>query len=135
MDEPTPKSLFTESLHRCTANDQFIPSFYEQFLASSDDVRRRFRFTSFEKQNKLLVRSLELAAQATEGEPKALAELKERGKTHDRNHLDIKPDLYALWLDSLVATAREFDSQWDDSIESAWRTILGFVVRRMISAY
>jgi hypothetical protein len=44
----------------------------------------------------MLRRSLKLSAGATEGESAALAELKERAETHDRNHLDIKPELYDL---------------------------------------
>lgn len=135
MKEDTPKHKFIKSLTRCASNRQFFPKFYERFMASSEDVRHRFRFTSFKEQNKMLLRSLQLSAHATDGDPKALAELRERGKTHDRHHLDITPELYDLWLESLVATAREFDGEWDDSVESAWRTILGFVIHRMISAY
>jgi len=135
VNELTPKDEFMESLHRCSSIDQFIPAFYERFMASSDDVRHKFRFTSFEKQNSMLLRSLKLAAGATEGEPDALAELKERAETHDHNHLNIKPELYDLWLDTLVATAEEFDSDWDDSVERAWRTILGFIIHRMIAKY
>lgn len=83
----------------------------------------------------MLLRSLQLSANATDGDPKALAELRARGTTHNRHHLDITPELYDLWLEALVATARKFDPEWDDSVESAWRTILGFVIQRMISAY
>ncbi len=48
---------------------------------------------------------------SAESESAALAELKERVETHDRNHLDIKPELYDLWLESLVLTAQEFDRE------------------------
>ena len=131
----TPKEQFMGSLARCKSNDRFIPDFYERFMASSDDVRRRFRFTSFEKQNRMLLKSLILSSAATEGDPKALAELTERAETHDHAHLNIKPELYDLWLESLISTAQEFDSEWSDSIEHAWRKILGFVIHRMITKY
>lgn len=133
--EIAPKEQFMKSLDRCTSNDQFVPAFYERFMASSGDVRHKFRFTSFEKQNKMLIRSLKLSAGATDGEPEALMELKERAVTHDHNHLDIKPELYDLWLDSLVVTAQEFDIEWSDPIERAWRAILGFVIHRMVAKY
>jgi hemoglobin-like flavoprotein len=135
LKEVTPKALFTQSLDRCESNDLFIKTFYERFMSSSDEVRKKFRFTSFETQNLMLIKSLRLSAGATNGEPEALAELKVRAEIHDHHHLDIKPELYDLWLDSLVMTAQEFDSEWNSSVESAWRMILGYVIHRMIAKY
>lgn len=83
----------------------------------------------------MLLGSLRLSAGAANGEPESLAELTERAETHDRQHLDIKPELYDLWLDNLIITAQEFDSEWNDSIENAWRSILGFVINRMVAKY
>ena len=134
-NEITPKDRFLQSLERCASSDQFVLTFYERFMASSEDVRRKFLFTSLETQSNKLLESLRLSAGATNGESEALAELRARAETHNRHHLDIKPELYDLWLDSLVDTAREFDHEWSDSIESAWRTILGFVIHRMTAKY
>ena len=133
--ELTPREQFIMSLDRCSSDDQFVSAFYDRFIASSDEVQHKFRFTSLEKQNRMLLRSLKLSAGATEGEPEALAELRERAETHDHNNLDIKPELYDLWLESLVVTAQEFDSEWSDTIEAAWRTILGFAINRMVVNY
>ncbi|QDT04476.1 hypothetical protein K227x_28670 [Rubripirellula lacrimiformis] len=135
MDEPTPKELFLKSTERCLANEAFIPAFYDRFINTSDEIRRKFRFTDFEKQNKMLRRSLELCAGATTGEADSLAEMNMRAKTHDRDHLNIAPRLYDLWFESIITTASEFDDQWDDKIEAAWRRILGHVVQHMIRKY
>lgn len=131
----TPREQFLDSLDRCASNEQFFPMFYERFMASSDDVRHRFESTSFERQNKMLLKSLKLCADVTEGKSDALAELTARAETHAHNRLDIKPELYSLWLDSLLTTAAEFDSKWDRSIEDSWRVILGLVIHRMIEKY
>ena len=69
------------------------------------------------------------------GEFKSLRELRERAETHDRNHLDIKPELYELWLDAMIKTAREYDNQWNDDIENAWHIILGHVINHMTKYY
>ena len=135
MDEPTPKELFLQSVSRCVNKDAFIPAFYERFLGASAEIRDKFRSTDFDKQNKMLARSLELCAGATAGEAKSLAEINERAMTHDRNHLNIEPRLYDIWLETIVGTARDFDDQWSDSVESAWRKILGHVVNHMIRKY
>lgn len=83
----------------------------------------------------MLRRSLEMCATATQGEAEALYELNERATTHDRHHLNIEPRFYDIWLETIIATAREFDDQWTDAIEAAWRRILGHVVQHMIRKY
>lgn len=111
MDDLTPKDLFLQSVKRCLADDGFVPAFYDSFLSSSEEIRIKFRFTDFEQQNKMLARSLLLAAGATAGEPASLREIQDRAVTHDREHLNIRPELYSLWLDALVVTAKKFDVQ------------------------
>jgi hemoglobin-like flavoprotein len=114
---------------------EFIPAFYKRFLATSEDVRRKFQNTDFEKQNKMLLRSLQLVAAATKGEREGLQELRERAETHDRYHLDIKPDLYDVWLSAVVETAREYDKEWIDETEDAWTAILTYAIDYMVRRY
>ena len=135
MEEATPKERFRRSLERCTESEDFIPSFYDRFLGHSEEIQDRFKETDFTKQNQMLLRSLMLAAGATEGEPESLREMRERAETHDRHHLNIEPRLYDVWLDSVIATAADFDPVWNDAIEEAWRTILGHVINHMIRYY
>lgn len=135
MDERTPKELFLRSVRRCVATDSFIPAFYERFMGTSDEVKTKFRHTDFEQQNRMLRRSLEICAGAIAGEPEALREIDERATTHDRDHLNIEPRLYDIWLESIIRTACEFDDHWDDTIEAAWRSVLGHVINHMIRKY
>ncbi len=135
MAEATPKELFLASLERCASDEAFIPAFYRRFLATSDEIREKFQDTNFEQQNRMLLRSLKLSAGATFGEPESLRELRDRAETHDRHHLNIRPGLYQLWLKAVIATAREYDVEWDAAIESAWNTILGHVINHMIRYY
>lgn len=139
MEVPTteilPKDQFLNSLERCASNEGFIPAFYERFMDSSDVIREKFEETSFETQNRMLLRSLRLAAAVTQGDPKSLAELRDRAESHDRHHLNIQPALYNLWLAALLETAAEFDECWNESIKQAWQSILGFVIHRMQAKY
>lgn len=135
MDDSTPRELFLQSVGRCTASEGFIPAFYDRFLSASDEIKQKFRYTDFDKQNDMLRRSLELCAGATSGDPESLREINERAETHDRHHLKIEPRLYDIWLETIIETAREFDDQWNETVEAAWRTILGYVVHRMIRKY
>lgn len=126
---------FIDSLARCQNADDFLGQFYERFMASSEEIATRFQFTDFETQKHSLQRSLELSWGVTEGVPESLVELHERALTHDRDHLNISPELYELWLDNIIVTASECDPQWNDAIEEAWREILGHVIKYMIGKY
>lgn len=134
MDLP-PKDLFLQSLNRCAESENFIPSFYDRFIGSSDEIREKFKKTSFEKQNAMLLRSLRLSAGATSGDPEALNELNERAETHDRHHLNIEPRHYETWRSAIIETASEFDPEWNSATENAWHTILGHVINHMIRHY
>lgn len=131
----SPKETFLHSLARCQQRRDFIPRFYELFMASSTEVAAKFRFTDFDRQQRMLLHSLQLSAAATEGDPDGLAELTARAETHDRDHLDITPGLYNLWQRAVVAAARECNPDWTADVETAWHTILGFVVLHMTRRY
>lgn len=135
MNNSTHKEIFLQSLERCTKSEDFIPQFYQRFLSASDEIRDKFKHTDFEQQNKMLIRSLKLAAGATAGEQKALEELRDRAETHDRQHLDIKPELYNHWRNAIIATAGEYDTNWDNAVEEAWHSILGYVIKHMTKYY
>ena len=49
--------------------------------------------------------------------------------------LDIKPELYDLWLDRLVQAVGEFDPMFDPEIEAAWRRLLQPGIEFMKSRY
>ena len=129
------KEIFLNSLNRCLESEAFIPTFYERFFSCSDEIREKFRNTNFDRQNRMLARSLRLAAGCIAGEPEALAELADRAETHDRDHLDVRPELYEFWLSAIVATAEEFDPRWRSETGEAWNSVLGYVVKHMVRYY
>ncbi|QDU08373.1 globin [Gimesia aquarii] len=135
MEALTPKDQFLQSLDRCMEQEGFIPAFYDRFLSTSAEIRDKFHNTDFEQQNKMLLRSLRLAAGATAGDPESLRELRERARTHDRNHLNIEARLYDIWLEAVIETVQEFDEEWNEAVENTWRTILGYVISYMVKRY
>ena len=54
-------------------------------------------------------------------ESERVIHLERLAKLHSRAELDIKPELYDLWLDRLVQAVKEFDPMFDMEIETAWR--------------
>ena len=129
------RDVFLASLERCQQSDGFVREFYGRFMASSEEIRLRFRFTDMDRQVELLSESLRLCGAALGGDPNGLAKVQEIGRTHDKYHHNIHPKWYTLWLDALVATAAEHDAEWNSDVERAWRRALLHVIDRIVSMY
>lgn len=126
--------LFNDSIERCTCSPEFLHRFYALFLASSGNVARKFEHTDMRRQARMLRTSLYIMMLAGGGSERT-AHLERLAKLHSRAELDIKPELYDLWLDRLVQAVSEFDSMFDPEIEAAWRHMLQPGIDFMKSRY
>jgi hemoglobin-like flavoprotein len=126
--------LFNDSVERCSQRPDFLRRFYSLFLASSDTVARKFEHTDLRKQARMLKTSLYIMMLAS-GESDKVVPLERLAKRHSRAELDIKPELYDLWLDRLVQAVKEFDPMFDAEIETAWRRVLQPGIQFMKSRY
>jgi len=133
----TPPDTFMASLKRCLAAPSFLLDFYGLFMASSDDVRRRFRDTDFDQQTRMVADSLWVMANVAQAERRSPAwgDLPRLAKRHGRQDLDVPPGLYDLWLDCLLQAARRHDPQFSPEIEAAWRETLAVGIEYMRSKY
>ena len=82
-EEKYPKDLFLESIDRCMAKDDFITEFFHRFISSSEEVRKKFKYTDLSHLSWMLVRSVRIASGAIDGNPAALNELRQRAESHD----------------------------------------------------
>jgi len=126
---------YVGSMTRCLGIPTFLDRFYERFVASSPEVASKFEHTDFGRQKVALRQSLYLMVMATEGGEGAVDYLDRIAVRHGRNSLDIRPEFYDLWLEALVATARELDSEFDDDTEAVWREMLRPGIEIMRSRY
>ena len=126
--------LFNDSIERCSCKSEFLRRFYTLFLASSDTVATKFAKTDLRKQARMLKTSLYIMMLAS-GESEQVVHLERLAKLHGRAELDIKPELYDLWLDRLVQAVKEFDPMFDPEIETAWRRMLQPGIEFMKSRY
>jgi hemoglobin-like flavoprotein len=130
--------VFRASLKRCLATPHFLGNFYADFVASSEEVREKFRNTDLERQAKMLADSLytlAVAAQAKEGANPAWAEMPRLAQRHSRADLDISPRLYDHWLACLLEAVRLHDPEFSPEIEAAWRQTLAVGIEYMRSRY
>ena len=119
---------FRESVKRCLARAEFMKDFYDRFLASSDEVREKFRNTDLDKQRQMVADSLYLMAVAGQSPGRegsiAWSEMSRLAERHAQSNRDIRPALYDLWLDCLLQAARQHDPEYSPAVEAAWRDTL-----------
>lgn len=125
MDRPE-IALFNDSLGHCLRGDQFFQRFYAHFLASSEEVREKFRATDFSKQRRMLQASFYMLVEYIAlGWPECQAYLERIAATHSRQGRNIPPHLYDLWLECLLRAVQESDDQYSPETEAAWRYMMG----------
>lgn len=136
MSKESDVELLNDSLERCMRLRQdFFETFYRRFIASSGEVAAKFDGTDMKAQSRALRQAFYLLLRAVGGDPEAWQALELRAIRHDSRHLDIRPELYDLWLDCLLDTVRDFDPQADAATEAAWLRTMRQGIDFMISRY
>ncbi len=125
----------TASYHRCRASEGFIDTFYEHFLAKSEEVKKKFRGTDFTRQKLMLRESLLMLLLVNQNRPEALQELERLGERHSRRGVDIPPHLYDLWLDALCEAVEEHDPEYRPTLNDKWRAAMGPGIKMIVSRY
>ena len=134
MGEPN-SELFNQSLDRCLAEPGFMDRFYEIFLASSDEIIVKFADTDFQKQKRMLRLSLFLIVSIGRSMPEAESHFERIAEQHSSRQMDIKPELYDAWLQSLLLTVKELDPNFTPDTEDAWRKTLAYGIEFMRMRY
>jgi hemoglobin-like flavoprotein len=131
------RDTFLASLGRCRATAGFLDAFYQRFVASSDEVRAKFAKTDMMRQVRVMEDTLFVVANAVQGEEgsPARSDLPRIAERHSRRDLDIRPELYDLFLECLVVTVRTHDPQFTPEVEAAWRETMGFGIDYMRKHY
>lgn len=128
-------SKFHDSLERCGDSASFLGRFYEIFLASSPEIAKKFADTDLKTQTRVLKTSFYMAILAADREHGAQIYLHRIAERHNRKGLNIKPEYYTLWLESLILAVSEFDPHFDEEIEQVWRSFMQPAIDLMISRF
>lgn len=121
------ETIFDASYKRVLSEDKngsgFFEAFYQRFLASDQQVAQRFANTNMASQQGMLKKSFYslFAFYASGQADDAIRSIAER---HNQKNLNIKPEFYDLWLACLIDTIKDYDDQFCDDIELAWRLVM-----------
>ena len=130
------EDVVRSSFCRCMgASDEFFDDFYETLSARAPGLGTLCAHVEMQQQNQLIRQGVEHLIDYATGNEQSAQELRRLGKTHGRSGLNVRPELYSVWIDTLVETIRKHDQQSTDDIEAAWRVVVRGGIEQMTSLY
>lgn len=125
-----------DSYRRCSAlGDEFFDSFYANLVDREIAIGQMFAGTDMRKQNHLIEEGIGQLIAFAEGNAQADRRIRELGRTHSRSHINVPPEFYPLWADSLMNAVKEHDPEFSPELEEEWRKIIAPGIERMVSLY
>lgn len=129
---------FKQSFLRVSKNDidgvDFLQYFYEIFINKSSAIAEMFKNTSMDSQKLLLKKSLAELLKFYE-ERQVNQHLLKIGQIHAPDKMNITPEMYDFWLDTLMETIKKYDPEFMPKIELAWRVTLSPGITYMKFSY
>lgn len=117
------------------AGSGVMQTFYKNFLDSDPRIKPFFAQTDMNAQMTVLAKSMTFMLNYPTGDPIAARQFNLLGVTHSRNGMNIPPDLYSSWVESLIRALRQHDNQWSSELESSWRRQVAPGIEVMKNAY
>ena len=119
------RDIFNDSCERVLTektSQNFFDTFYSKFISKNEVIQKYFEKTDLERQKSMLKRSFYyvLMLYVTKAPSQRMREIAIR---HSRTVLNVKPELYDIWLESLLETVDLLDPCFSPEIEQAWRAV------------
>jgi hypothetical protein len=116
--------LVLASYARCRERGGFVKRFYQELWARDATIQHRFRNTNMDRQEAIMREGINTLLMFASGSVVARMGLDRIGELHSRQRHAVPPELYALFTDVLVDTARSLDPHWKPALEQQWRAAL-----------
>ena len=123
------------SFGRAMTKPNFIERFYDIFTKSHPQIPVLFKNTDMTHQRELLSQSLSMVLLFPMGNPIAKNVINRIRTSHSRYHLNISPELYFFWEDSLISALAECDPEFDSILERQWREVLEVAIEYIKAGY
>jgi hemoglobin-like flavoprotein len=119
----------------CEDGDDFFDDFYATLSERAPGIGAMFAHVDMQQQNRLIRRGVEHLVNFALGSEESTEQLRRMARTHGREQLNIAPELYGLWVDTLMETVRMHDPNANDHVEAAWRIVLRGGIDLIIAGY
>lgn len=126
--------LFNQSYQRAISPDfhGFFEKFYFKLINSDEKIASLFVNTDMERQIKMLMQSMTYLTSYSHTS-EASDEFKFIAEMHGKDKLNVPTAYYDNWTECLMATLKEQDTKFNESIELAWRSRLSDGIEYMRS--
>ena len=114
-----------KSLGRALLNGDIFDTFYGIFLQADPRIPVLFANTSWEDQKGLLRQGVNNVISFYEGSVTAKSAMDRIRHTHGRDRMNIPPDLYDKWVESMIKAVEQHDPQFTPELAQHWREVLG----------
>ena len=133
---PADYALVKQQYSHCVISPGFFDDFYKVFTSKSPEIGKMFANTEMTAQKEALRAGLTFLIMFAEGRSNFAAEkLDKIGTTHRKTQLNVRPDMYPMWMSSLITTVKKHTPNFDDTSLKAWTAVLQYGVNRIVSHY
>lgn len=126
--------LVQKSYARCSRSDGFFDDFYDQFLESSDEIQEHFAGVSRAKQKVFAHSGVSTILLYAMGSPKSAERLDALLLKHGPENLNVRPDLYPFWVESLVSAVSRHDPEFNSELDQAWRQTVKSGIEKFLTS-
>jgi hemoglobin-like flavoprotein len=98
--------------------------FYEILLHADPKISALFKHTDFARQRELFLHGLISLLDYADGKASGQMAIKRLGELHSRKRMNIAPEMFIVWVDSLMKTLAELDPEFSPQLEAEWRRTL-----------
>ncbi|PHS17463.1 MAG: globin [Blastopirellula sp.] len=124
-----------DSYYRCEDSGGFFDTFYQIFFTKDPSIAPKFANTDMDHQKQIVMASVLMCLRLKTGDPIARRTIFDIGESHSRKKLNIRPELYDLWLDALCESIQKHDPEYTPEIEALWRESMQEAIELIKSNY
>ncbi len=124
-----------QSFGRALINKDLMKDFYDRLMSDNPAVGKMFARTDLEKQKEILKMSLSMAILFSQDNVVAKHAMDKVRESHSQANLNIKPEFYTVWLNSLVSVVAVSDPEFSSELEQHWRLAIGQAINHIKSGY
>ena len=132
------REIFYQSYDRVVSvridGDNYLSHFYKTFPKSDPLIQEKFAKTDFEALIKMVHKSINLMIKFSDNYVVS-DDLRRVALIHRKEHLDIQPHMYNLWMNALLNTVSEFDPGFDDEVALSWKLAMSPGITYLIHSY
>jgi hemoglobin-like flavoprotein len=122
-------TCFQQSLQRISLKPGFYDTFYDHFMAQSDEIAAIFHSRNMEQLKHKLKDTLQMVEDALAAKPGVVLYLEMLGRIHTRLKVDSRH--FEMWKQALLATVEHYDDEYDAQVQVAWEEAIEKVISLM----